>query len=180
MNADVTKLATGVLADLGFQPGENGFEGHLELDGIGRFAVRIEIPSEFPAKLPIISFREDELQRTIAHVMDNGRVCIAHTSGVLLDRHNPEGILHESVERARKILSKGLSGESEPDLIAELLAYWNRRTEFNALSIVSPDAVPRRIVLATVDNASQLPLKRAMLFAESSAQAAKWLERFGA
>jgi molybdopterin/thiamine biosynthesis adenylyltransferase len=179
MNAEVKKLATDVLADLGFQPGDNGFEGQFELDGFGRFAVRIEVPSEFPARLPVISFRDDELGRAIAHVME-GKACIAHTSGVLLDRHNPEGILRESVARARKILRDGLSGESDPDLIAELLAYWNRRVEFHALSIVSPNAVPRRIVLAVVDDASQLPFGRPILFAESSTQAAKWFGRFGA
>src|SRR6185369_11824294 len=91
-----------ILKELGFLAAEKGwFEGRIEVGGKS-FSTRIGVPDEFPAKLPHIYFDETELPGPIAHVEEVGKVCIAHSTGLLLDRRNPEGILRESIERAKR------------------------------------------------------------------------------
>jgi molybdopterin-synthase adenylyltransferase len=179
MTDEIAELATLILEERGFALTAKGvFEGKLNIVGVGQFSAKVVLPSDFPNKLPEIFLVESELPRPIAHVFEKGQVCIANTSGVLLDRSNPAGIICESIDRAQEVLRRGLAGESDPDLLSEILAYWNRRALLKAISIVEPNSTVRPIVLSYAPNESVLPRGNQMLLAENAMQARSWAERF--
>ena len=53
------------------------------------------------------------------------RFCLAPSSGILLDIENPEGLVRDALEIARRTLQEGLAGIRDDDFHNEFLAYWN-------------------------------------------------------
>ena len=61
----------------------------------------------------------------IPHIDVKGKICLFDMEGVLIDQ-NLCGIILQSIKRAKKIISKGLSGANKEDFINEFDLYWQQ------------------------------------------------------
>ena len=137
--------------------------------------VRVKLPQDFPTSLPEVFANREELGRQLAHIEKSGKICIAPSTGFLLDTTNPVGIVTEALERAAKVLNEGLTGRSEPDLQTEFLAYWNAGAE-GLLSICDVNGGPRRLALVGLTlGEGMIPSRRASLVADTVDQAERWI-----
>jgi molybdopterin-synthase adenylyltransferase len=181
MDASLEQLILETLGELGFSRTDgDSFSGKIQVEGYGEFQTRIQIPPEFPSALPAVSFPIAELPQVLPHIDQQGKSCLAHATGLLLDRRNPAGILRESVERATQVLIDGLSGRSDQDFIEELNAYWQPRSKMRAISLVEPNQTSRKIVLAGLEPVSNIPNTRKYVFADTAAQLSAWIGIYGA
>lgn len=90
--------------------------------------IRAGITTRFPNDLPYIQLVEvaGSLKSSPPpHIEFDGNICYVATREMFYDRHQPVGILLDSVQRALNTLGEGLSGRNEQDYIEEFTSYWN-------------------------------------------------------
>lgn len=124
-NAEVLEqlARSGVLDDCRIWSGEGALSGRIAIKG-HVLRLRIFLPPAFPLCLPIIVVEDCSPPRLIPHVLDHGLVCYESETEVLLDRHDPWGVVSESVRRALETLRQGLGEEGTKELVRELGVYW--------------------------------------------------------
>jgi len=59
-------------------------------------------------------------------VEDDGYVCYVQDEGLVVDRHNPAGLILDALARAEHTLGQGVRGENRLDFMDEFGAYWRR------------------------------------------------------
>lgn len=156
-----------------FRAEHGDWEGDLELPDLGqRLPVTVQLPPTFPDSLPEVRVDVGMLAKPIAHVDGNGKICVAPTTGVLIDADYPAEIVEETLRRAATELSKGLRGLTDHDLATEFFAYWRTDHE-SILSICDPQGDPREIVLARVDCGRRQD-GECLLLADRISDAAAW------
>lgn len=135
----------------------------------------IRLPVAFPDALPEVFITQQPSGRRIAHVEISGKICIAPSSGTMIDGARPERVLADALALAAAELQRGLTGLSDPDLAVEYLAYW-------------PDAEQGVIDAFIVAEGAARPLARArrmhgsattVFVAESEQSGAKWAAHVG-
>jgi hypothetical protein len=134
-NDDARRLAERSLEDLGFTWSGAEWTGFLRVDTTPPVNARVTLPEEFPDVLPEIRVDRKSLPKRVAHVEESGKVCIAPSSGVLIDADRPGDLVIESLERAESTIKKGLSAESDRDFQVEFLAYWKSTDRRSSYSI---------------------------------------------
>lgn len=167
--------ATTKLAELGFSELADGtWDGNLTVDG-DQFPVRIKLPEGFPDKLPEIYLSDADNAPCQAHLEQSGKLCIAATSGNLLDVDRSEALIEQSLERASSIL-RATPEEQSSDLQLEFVSYWpDKDSDVVFISIADPDGGSREIVLSDCEwNGTRL------LFANSENDLKSWTRRIGA
>lgn len=170
--------AESLLEELGFVSNYGGrWQGALDCQEYGSLTVTLSLPEEFADKLPEISVNRTSLPRKIPHLEKTGKVCIAGTTGLLLDAGNPRGIVAESLQRAKAILIEGLSGRNKDDLVTEFLAYWNEGAMARLWSICAMSEEPR--VIQKVRLQRQGRKQTTTLFADSAQEAKEWASNIG-
>ncbi len=182
LSSDLRKAldeAFSVLNGQGFGQDEKGdWVGQIDCHTEGRIKVRVSFPSTFPFELPEIYVDRSSLPKRIPHIEKTGKVCIAPTSGVLIDFWRPAEIVSEALSRTKDVLQTGLSGRNEIDLIDEFLAYWDSDLTEGLNSISTPDGPTRQVYCAEV-----LAWKgykgSNILAADDKKAAAKWAESMG-
>ncbi|WP_177233752.1 ThiF family adenylyltransferase [Stigmatella erecta] len=98
--------------------------GHLTIEG-HKVHLRVGLPSAFPLSLPEISLVKIEPALELSHLADGKRLCFEADTNLLLDRHDPWGIVQESLARACGLLRRLLSGGQAEEFVQEILAYWS-------------------------------------------------------
>jgi hypothetical protein len=102
----------------------------------------VSLPTDFPFALPVIVIDRSRLARRVPHVEWTGKVCIAPNTSLLLDDQRPEVIVTEALDRATKVIERGLVGDNDADFGVEILAYWVEASDTTAYYIGSAaDAV---------------------------------------
>lgn len=153
-DSSVTSEARGeaehALEEAGFVRSGGEWIGSLQINDAKSVAVRISLPARFPDVLPEISVDRKSLPKRIAHVEKTGKICIAPSSGVLIDADRPADLIIESLQLAKGVLQRGLSGESDEDLQREFLAYWESTDQVATYSLCSPDGSFRELVVNRV------------------------------
>jgi molybdopterin/thiamine biosynthesis adenylyltransferase len=109
----------------GLMPDGNGWRGALQVGDGRRIPIRVSLPDGFPDQLPVVEVDRNSLPRRVPHIEKSGKICLAPTSGILLDIENPEGLVRDALEIARRTLQEGLTGILDDDFHDEFLAYWN-------------------------------------------------------
>lgn len=119
--------AAGELAQQQFVRDEldGSFVGELDCDEYGSFRVKINLPESFPDVLPDVFIERKTLKKRIPHLEKSGKLCLAPNTGVLIDALNPRGIIRDALERARRLVIDGLSGDNKEDFLEEFNAYWD-------------------------------------------------------
>ena len=167
------------LRERGFVIGSNGVcEITLNLGSFGDISGRAVLPPEFPDELPVISIDRTTLPRRVPHVEKSGKICLAPSTGVLLDATAPRQLIRDSLNRAQNILTEGLSGRNQNDLVEEFSAYWNTDVGGSVASICEVSGESRVVDLIAMVQAADS--KRSMnLAADEFAGAKLWAERAG-
>jgi molybdopterin/thiamine biosynthesis adenylyltransferase len=129
-------------------------EGDIQVEG-QIVQIQVGLDPWFPHSLPIIVLIPWDALGFIPHVEADGYTCYAQTEGVLLDRHDPKGILESAIEKAINVLASGVKGNNRWDFIDEFEAYWrNVSGAIEILSMVTPDNNIREISAGKKENAS--------------------------
>ncbi len=111
--------------------------------------VYVGLPVTFPFHLPLVYLAEPEQVGPLPHVLSVGYVCYAQAEGLMLDRHNPAGIIEQALSRAAATISEGLSGANEWDFVDEFESYWSLQAGISEIeSYVEPSGDVREVVLA--------------------------------
>lgn len=139
----------------------------------------VRLPVTFPDALPEVQVDRARLPRRIAHAEKNGKICIAPTSGVLLDAERPRELVREALTRAAREIARGIAGESDPDLQSEFLAYWEETDAYDTYCICSPDGPLRTVARVRVKGKGFLASEH-VLIADSEAIAEAWAANVGA
>lgn len=138
----------------------------------------VALPPKFPDVLPRVSVNRADLPRRLAHVEEDGHVCVIPSSGVLLDADRPAALVDEALDRAARELARGVSGESDDDLQSEWLAYWQPTDAARTYMICRATGPARQIVTARANGPA--PLGAGVdLLAESGEEARRWAQRLG-
>ena len=172
--------AAAVLVDEGFLASDGRiWAGDLHVGSFGRLPVTVELPSDFPHRMPVVRLvktrSSSNLPRVIPHVESDGKLCLAPVTGVLLDATNPRGIVLESLNRARNLLAEGLSGENDRDFVTEFSAYWRSEAIGDAWFIADAAGAARALVAIRF----QVPTSTSLLIADDRESGSAWLSRLG-
>src|SRR5713101_953804 len=119
------QLASAFISAAGLMPDGNGWGGDLQVGDGRRIPIRVSLPDCFPDQLPVVEVDRNSLPRRVPHIEKSGKICLAPSSGILLDIENPEGLVRDALEIARRTLQAGLAGIRDDDFHNEFLAYWN-------------------------------------------------------
>jgi len=171
LRAEARRRAASALEERGFLAGaDDSWRGTVTAGG-STWRMRAMLPASFPDVLPEV-FVEGEFG-ALAHVERNGKVCIAPSTGVLLDTTRPEDLVRDALDRATRVLSLSTE-EHRRDRLTEFNAYWAVVSN-NQLASICP--VPLRlgeIPIASISGPTTLRLAAA-----DAASATRWAERTG-
>jgi molybdopterin/thiamine biosynthesis adenylyltransferase len=163
----------------GFERGDDGkWLGALDCGEYGRVPTAVRMPEDFPGVIPEIIVERSALARRVPHVEKSGKICVAPTTGVLIDMANPRGVIAEALERARNVLVKGLSGANEEDFKKEFLAYWEEGAEGLLWSICNSSGQSRRIKQVSIVRTGR-DQDTVLLLADNSNEAQAWASKIG-
>jgi hypothetical protein len=150
----------------------------LDLGTHGQMSGKAVLPADFPDELPEISIDRAKLVRRIPHVERSGKICLAPSTGVLLDATAPRQLVRDSLKRAESVLVDGLSGSNKDDLLEEFSAYWNAEICGSISSICEASAESRIVELVDLVHSDES--KRLMTLAADEFEEAKtWASRAG-
>ncbi len=147
--------ASAELARLGFRFTDAGWIGSLS-DGERRADITIRLPEAFPDALPIITLRDPSRYPSYAHVEHDGKLCLAPTSGTLLDDNRPEQIVADAIRRAELVLFPSEDAHGA-DLREEFLSYWPEPGS-QVMYSICPAPVPTGPICVAVLGRAQLHL----------------------
>lgn len=149
IRADARRAAAVWLSGHGFTPTgvDDEWAGPLSVVMAGvPVPCTVRLPAEFPDALPEVAITPAQLGRRVAHIENSGKICIAPASGTMVDGDRPERVLEDALMLASAEVSRGLSGESDPDLLVEYLAYWPERGKIRVDALVRAEGGARRLV----------------------------------
>jgi molybdopterin/thiamine biosynthesis adenylyltransferase len=175
----VGREAEAELRARGFEICKSGsWLGTLDCGEFGAFPAEVRLPDDFPSVLPEIFTERSALPHRVPHVEKIGKICVAPTTGVLIDSANPGGVIAEALARATDVLVKGLSGANEDDFKKEFLAYWGEGAGGSLWSICNPSGRSRRIKQVSIVRPGG---KRdaVLLLADSAGEAQAWAAKIG-
>lgn len=88
------------------------------------------------------------------HVDSKGKICLFDLEGVLIDQ-NIQGIVIESLVRAKDILEKGFLGTNADDFLDEFELYWGQLPGHRFLKFDVPVSETSQIIKCTFERTSQ-------------------------
>lgn len=125
------------------------WQGNIHCNGTPTEII-VALTIGFPDELPKIYLTSDFKHLPIPHVDNNLFVCTFDTDSTDFFSEKTESILDETIEKARKIISDGLSGVNNSDFETEFLAYWELGVKLTVYSIFKPDDHIRTLKMAQV------------------------------
>jgi molybdopterin/thiamine biosynthesis adenylyltransferase len=120
--------------DASTRGGADGLEGEILVDGHA-VTLQLVLDTTFPLCLPRFYLQPWDALGFIPHVDKSGLVCFTDPEGLVIDRRRPLDVVVDSLERAVRILSDGVSGRNKADFVDELEAHWQRLP--NSLKMIS-------------------------------------------
>lgn len=92
--------------------------------------IYIAFKADFPLETPKIFYDQDDFEK-LGHIPHSSYlrndVCV-FDDFVVVDDHNPVGVIQFQYQKAKEILIKGIKGENELDFEDEFIAYWGTST----------------------------------------------------
>ncbi|WP_078593155.1 ThiF family adenylyltransferase [Evansella clarkii] len=123
------------------------FEGKISVSE-EQITIQLALPSHFPLKKPMYFLKNRQEAGFIPHIEPDGFICYSHDEGVLLDRNNPRGIIHESFQRAKRTLEEGVLKLNSEDFLVEFEALWSRQEGICRVdAIITPEERFKNIVV---------------------------------
>lgn len=167
------------LLESDYQQGEDGsWAGTIELDKHGKIPAIVRLPTTFPDALPDVYIDISKVEHRLAHVEASGRICIAPTSGILIDASRPYALVQTALAKARSILIDELNRNDPAEFTDELEAYWLEAGAGYAWSICDPGGQARPISYVGLSLPSSKQVRQ-RLFADTIDAARTWSIRTG-
>lgn len=116
-------VAEECLRERGFEQSDGQWVGSIQV-GSTPAAARLDLPAEFPDRLPSIVIEPGKMAGRVFNCDRNGVLCLAPPSGILLDATNPTGLIAESLDRARAILQSAGEQRDPAAIAQEFRSYW--------------------------------------------------------
>lgn len=124
-----------------------GYQLEIEINGAPT-SFYFGVKKSFPLSLPYIYLVQWDAFGIIPHVETDGYVCYAEEEGSVLNSEDIEGLTHESIFMAVRVVMDGISGKNHHDFIDEFGAYWSRLNKVkDIISIVSPGDQVKKVHL---------------------------------
>ncbi|WP_345464263.1 ThiF family adenylyltransferase [Deinococcus carri] len=124
-------------------------------------ALRVGVPHTFPLELPVVRLDGAKKFPHTPHVEEDGAVCYVIPQGLVIDRHDPLGVLHYALGRAVETLRRGWEEDADDEFMDEFGAYWrNTRPQHVVDSFLSVDDRVRLVRLKMAPHARQAPRAR--------------------
>ena len=132
----------------------------------------LALPKDFPDVLPKIYLTSQENLPLMPHIDEKSFVCTydTDTRQVTFFSEDIEGILSDSIDKARKVISDGINKENTIDFVDEMLAYWDIGIQFPVLSVVDPQTTLQTLIIAEIQNQNKSIVR---ILAENREAAAK-------
>jgi molybdopterin/thiamine biosynthesis adenylyltransferase len=178
LNREAIAEAESALAEQGFQQSDNVWQGNLDLGQHGFIPITVQLSSRFPDALPDIFIEPKTLPHSIPHIERSGRICLAPSTGILLDTSQPSGLVVEALQLATNTLIKGLSGANVDDISDEFEAYWIDENTSQVWSICDLTGPARPISCFWLRPPDRMQTIN-RLFANSREAARTWAHRVG-
>jgi hypothetical protein len=170
VRAEARPQAEAALAQLGFQKRvDDTWAGVLAGSGSISWSVRVVIPDAFPDTLPEV-FVEGTFG-SLSHIDLTGKICVAPSTGVLLDTRRPAALVAEAIQRATRVLSLSPE-EHRHDRLQEFNAYWPHPPGMVLSSTCPVPLIAGQICIAELNGSTALHLVASDI--ESAEVWAKW------
>ena len=88
--------------------------------------IHVGLDCYFPLSLPLVYLYPPDALGPLPHVDHTGYVCYAQAEGLLINRHDPLGLLEDALTRVATIRFQGMRGENYADFVNEFDAYWRQ------------------------------------------------------
>ena len=102
------------LESVNFVPHGEGWQGTLSVqgpNGCRGVTLAVTLPASFPDAPPIVTVADDSLPQPLAH-LNSDKLCLYQDHSVVIDTSRPAEVIRDTLARAEKILTEGLSGQS--------------------------------------------------------------------
>lgn len=133
---------------------ESLFKARLIINEEKKIPIIICISEKWYRDLIDIYIENYEKMEFLPHIDNRGKLCLFELEGVLIDQ-NLQGILLQSLFRAKKILADGFSRDNAEDFIKEFELYWCQLPGIRRSNFVVPVAECCQIVKCTLKKPSQ-------------------------
>lgn len=107
---------------------EGLFECDVVLEDFKHIELVVGIPSNWQMELIdiyVVNFKEIVF---MPHIDNKGKICLFETEGILID-WNLNGIICQSLLRAKSLLQEGILGKNKAEFIKEFESYWGQLPE---------------------------------------------------
>ncbi len=104
-----------------------------------KIEIIVGLPDDFPDALPKVYLTKNFEYFPIPHVDSVLFVCTFETESIDFFSENIHGLIHETIEKARKIITDGIQKTNQEDFKYEFLAYWDLEKIYNVHSIFEPN-----------------------------------------
>jgi molybdopterin/thiamine biosynthesis adenylyltransferase len=140
--------------------------------------LRISIPFNFPDSFPKASIGEENLKEIypIPHLSRGNDLCLFDTVQAIPNQEYPIGVLEATIDKARDLLEKGITGVNNEDYIDEFYNYWSEESKENYLSIVKPSEFPKEVFLIPFKHKGWIYQG---IFSDSKSSALNWIKHLG-
>jgi hypothetical protein len=139
--ADPFQIASEGLTRLGLQEhSQRRWVGTLMDHQGDKAKIELTLPNTFPDQLPCIRLLDSDKAIPRAHIERNGVICIAPSTGILLDTARPHRIIAEVLERARKVIFNTDPKWQLTELQREFTAYWPDDLATHSICAIPKDA----------------------------------------
>lgn len=133
---------------------ESIFKARLIINKEKKIPIVICIPEKWYRDLVDIYIEDYEKIEFLPHIDNKGKICLFELEGVLIDQ-NLQGILLQSLFRAKNILVDGFSRSNAEDFIKEFELYWCQLPGIRGLNFVVPAAECCQMVKCILKTPSQ-------------------------
>ena len=122
-----------------------GFAGNVEVAG-SELEIRVELASDFPLSLPLISVANHMHLGFIPHLTQIGDVCYREPEGSVHSLWHPDRVVVESLDLALATLARSIIGLDPSGYIEEAEWWWSRQPGVTAYaSFIEPMQQVKRI-----------------------------------
>jgi len=124
------------------------WQGNIMCNGVD-VSIIVALTEGFPDELPKIFLTKDFEYLPIPHVDNRLFVCTYVSESTDFFSENVDGVIRDSIEKAREIISDGIHRVNQSDYEAEFLAYWELDCK-SLYSILEPVDRIRKVKMAIV------------------------------
>ncbi|MBA2876372.1 ThiF family adenylyltransferase [Thermaerobacillus caldiproteolyticus] len=138
----------------------------------------ISLPFNFPDSFPKVKLDEHSFRKLypLPHLSKSKTLCLFDDVLASPNPANPLGVIDAIIQKAKEVLTKGVSKQNFQDYTDEFETYWDEDSKGSYLSIVEPFEVPKEVYLVPFTYANW---RQQGIFANQKSDAINWVQNLG-